>query len=67
MSGTSDEWTNAVVEIVSSNGRSVGLSLEGLVRARNGYIGSVLPLLVDADASIIRGLDGTEYDVESLP
>lgn len=66
MSGTSDEWTNAVVEIVSSNGRSVGLSLEGLVRARNGYIGSVLPLLVDADASIIRGLDGTEYDVESL-
>lgn len=61
MAGTSDEWTPAVVELVSDNGVSVALSLDGVVRASGGFVGVVLPLLIEQQ---ITGLDGTEYEIE---
>lgn len=60
MAGTSDDWTPAEVILASHNGKSVMLALESLVRARGGFIGAVLPLIVD---KTITGLDGTEYDI----
>lgn len=69
MAGTTDEWTNAVVNLSSHNGKSVMLELVdgGFVRARGGYVGNYLALSIDYNALSITGLEGTEYDIEVTP
>ena len=62
--GSSDDWCLGTVEIVSGNGKSVGLRLDGLVRAHGGVIAGFLPLLVDHEAERVTGLLGEEYEIE---
>lgn len=63
--GLSDAWCFGSVAMVSGNGKSVALYLDGMVRtADGGFIGGVLPLIVDCEAETVAGLDGTEYEVE---
>jgi hypothetical protein len=59
-----EEWTRAVVALVSPNGQSVALRVEGLIPARGGFVGGVLPLLIDFDFDRIEGLDDTEYEIQ---
>jgi hypothetical protein len=63
--GRADEWCMAEVALVSSNGASVALALEGVVRtADDGVILGVLPLLIDRARDVVEGLDGTAYEIE---
>jgi hypothetical protein len=62
--GTNDDWTEGIVVVASQNGRAVGLLLESMVRARDGFIGGALPLMVDPAAGTVTGLDDQEYEVE---
>jgi hypothetical protein len=64
--GTNDDWTGGVVVLASANGRSVGLLLDGMVRAKFGFIGRALPLTVDPAAGTVTGLDDQEYEMEVL-
>lgn len=59
------DWCYGHVALASANGRSVAISLNGMVRtADGGGIAGVLPLIVDDEAETVTGLDGTEYEVE---
>jgi hypothetical protein len=67
--GSGDEWCRGRVVLVSENGASAAISLDGLVRAGHGHavIAHVLPLLIDVERGIAQGLEGTEYEVEVRP
>ena len=60
------EWTRGVVELVSPNGKSVALAIEQFIPARDGFVGGVLPLLIDYENERIEGLDDTEYEIEVM-
>ncbi len=63
--GSQDEWCLATVVLVSANGRSAGLMLEGAVRTDGGgVILGALPLIVDEAAETVTGLEGTLYEIE---
>jgi hypothetical protein len=64
---TTDEWCEGKVALISSNGRSAVFLIEGMVRAKGGYIGGgPLPLQIDPIEETVTGLDGMEYEVEVL-
>lgn len=63
--GTSDEWCPAYVVLVSGNGESVGLWLEGLVRAGGGLETGCLPLVVNYEKETVTSVvGGHEYEIE---
>ena len=65
LAASSDEWCEARVLMISPNGVSVALDLDGLVRAnkRSGFVAGVLPLLIEN--GIARGvLTDDEYEIE---
>ncbi len=60
-----DEWCEGIVALASSNGKSVAVTLDGMVRTSGGgIIAGVLPLIIDYETEKVTGLDGTEYEVE---
>jgi hypothetical protein len=59
-----DDWTTGTVAIISANGASLGLMLDGPVRAGDGIIVGVLLLLVDYEARTITGPCGDDYQIE---
>jgi hypothetical protein len=61
----SDEWCPASIALVSENGKSIGLWLDGMVRAGDGMILQALPLIVEDDGTI-RGLTGDVYTLEKV-
>lgn len=63
--GTSDEWTIAQVGLISANGKSVLLELEGAVEAGDGLMVGGLPVTIDYERETVLGLDGTEYEIET--
>ena len=65
--GSKVEWTVATVLIMSDNGRSCGVSLDGMLRApEGGFIGGNLPLVIDKEAGTIKGLFGESYEIEVM-
>lgn len=63
--GRADEWCEAEVALISSNGVSVALALDGAVRtATDGIVVGIL--LIDVTRDRVMGLDGTEYEVDVL-
>jgi hypothetical protein len=66
--GSGDDWCGGRVVLVSENGVSVFLSIDGIVRAGGGYaVAGVLPLLIDQERGVAEGLEGTEYEIEVRP
>lgn len=64
-SGTLGEWTTGRVVLASENGQSVGIELDGVVRAAGwALIAGALPLNVDYVREEVTGLDGCYYEVE---
>jgi hypothetical protein len=59
-----DDWTIATVALASDDGKSIGLLLDGPVRAGKGFIVGALPLLIDYDARTITGPYGDDYQIE---
>lgn len=65
---STDEWCEASVLFASDNGKSVALSLMGMVRGGKGlYLGGTLPLYVDYEREIIMDLAGNHFDLEVAP
>ncbi len=63
--GTDDEWCEGIAELVSSNGESIALSLDGMVRdGRGGFIMNFLPLIADFEKGTLTSLLGSEYELE---
>lgn len=64
--GGSDEWSLAIIELISPNGKSVAARLlDGGVRTGDGgLIIGMLPLMIDYERETITGLMGEEYDLE---
>ncbi|HEV8189490.1 MAG TPA: hypothetical protein VGP83_17175 [Pyrinomonadaceae bacterium] len=58
-----EEWTRAVVAIVSENGKSVGLTPEGFVRAGDGLMGGFIPLLIE-QGTVTNAVTGEVYELE---
>jgi hypothetical protein len=62
-----EEWTPGWVAIAAQTGQSIGIFINGNVRAAGGIITGFLPLLVDPKTGVITGLIGTDtYDVEKV-
>jgi hypothetical protein len=63
--GTSDEWCKGWVALASdTNPSSVAVMLHDMVRMGNGYVGGVLPIMVDYEAETITGLADDLYEME---
>jgi hypothetical protein len=62
--GSSDDWCEGTVLVLgmAAASQSVGLLLNGFVRARFGFVGGGLALFV---GETIEGLDGQEYEIEA--
>jgi hypothetical protein len=63
--GSSDEWAEGFVELVSPNGQSISVTLvHGMVRGAGGLCGGSIPLAVDYELETVRALWGDEYELE---
>jgi hypothetical protein len=68
--GSGAEWCAGTVALVSGNGKSVGIELQGAVMLGHsgtsnlGMITGALPLIVDEKAGTCKGLMGEEYEVQ---
>lgn len=59
-----DDWTEAGVLMVSPNGKSLLVSLDGLIKCGSGIAHGKLPLSADYEAGTISSLLGDRYEVE---
>jgi hypothetical protein len=59
-----DDWTEAGVLMVSSNGKSILVSLDGPIKCGSGIAEGKLPLSADLDAGTIESLFGDRYQVQ---
>ena len=65
--GSSDEWTEATVLVLSENGKACGLGLEGMLRTPGGaLISGNHPLVIDTWAKTVKGLFGESYEMEVM-
>lgn len=58
------EWTMGTVILASPEGRAIVVRLAGAVRAGEGYVMNVLPLMIDYENETVTGLTGHEYEME---
>lgn len=61
-------WTDGAIALISDNGLSVAVALDGAVRAGDGFIAVVLPLIFDPDEkSYIGVVIPDRYELEAQP
>jgi hypothetical protein len=58
------DWCDATVLLLSPNGKSAPLELNGALRVNGGIMLNVCPVLTDDDAETVTGLMGEEYEIE---
>lgn len=62
-----DEWTMGKVLLVSPNGESVVIQLDGMVRAAGGFIGGFLPISINYETETVTSLLGDPYEIDVVP
>lgn len=62
--GSNDEWCPGAVILISPLCVSVAVELYGAVRAGDGIVMGVLPLLIDRERETVTGLTGDAYEIE---
>ena len=66
LAGTDDDWTRGIVIVASGgNPQSVGLMVEGVLRASDGaWVGGGFPLTIDYERETVKSLINDEYEFE---
>lgn len=62
--GSNGDWTTGTLLLVSPNGESAGVMLDGGVCVPDGIVAGFLPLVIDMEAETVTDLMGHRYEVE---